>query len=110
MSRVAQWGRRAVTRYTQKRTGKRDLGSWKQVVGGGSSSCRLCGCHWESGRHLVFDCLGLNLVRGWRWRDCDELDEKDLWQVVVELEGKVVVRDCVEDFFGALHWWLAGVG
>ena len=54
--RVVRWGRRAVSRYTQARANKGDLGVRRERLGRGGGLCRLCGSAPESGDHLVFDC------------------------------------------------------
>ena len=54
--RATRWGRRALSRYVQTRTGKGDLGIWRRRLGRGDGLCRLCrGGVVESGDHLVFE-------------------------------------------------------
>ena len=40
--RVSGWGRRAVCRYAQLRTGKGDLGAWRARLGRGEGLCQMC--------------------------------------------------------------------
>ena len=55
--RVSGWGRRAVSRYAQLRTGKGDLGVWWARSGRGEGLCRWCEYGTiELGSHLVFGC------------------------------------------------------
>lgn len=56
--RVTKWGRRAVSRYTQMRSGKGDVGEWRRRPGRGDGKCRLCGVGGKTGLHVVFKCHG----------------------------------------------------
>ena len=109
--RVSGWGRRAVSRYAQLRTGKGDLGTWRARLGRGGGMCRLCdGGVVETGDHLVFRCPGTRDGVGWEWSRWIEMDDKSRWAYEYEDGGKVRVGDRVEDFFAWLDRELCGVG
>ena len=110
MGRVAQWGKQAVSRYTQLRTNKGDLGVWRERLSRGSRLCRLCGSASETGPYLVFDCRKCTPGRGWCWGGWGELDDKTLWRYEYEERGKVKYGNQVEDFFAWLDRELCGVG
>ena len=63
--RISGWGRRAASRYMQLRTGKDDLVVWREKLGRGLGSCRLCQGGLETGGHLVFRCPGTREGIGW---------------------------------------------
>ena len=66
--RVSGWGRRALSRYAQLRTGKGDLGAWRARLGRSEGDCRLCDRGVvETGSHLVFGCPGTRCGVGWGW-------------------------------------------
>ena len=109
--RVSKWGRRAVSRYAQLRTGKGDLGAWRARLGWGEGWCRLCGVGAvESGGHLVFRCPGTRGGVGWSWSRGIELDDKSRWAYEYEEGGRLKVGDRVEDFFACLDHQLCGIG
>ena len=95
MGRVAKWGRKAVRLYSQWRTGKGDLGEWRERIGRPEVSCRECGRLVETGFHLAFECPRWDGVRPGNceaWVDFDVLEN---WRYEVEIGDKVVVRDRV---------------
>ena len=54
--RLPKWGRRVACRYVQTRTGKGDLGVWRERLGRGVGLCRLCQEEAsKTGDHLVFE-------------------------------------------------------
>ena len=109
--RVSGWGRRAVSRYAQLRTGKGDLGAWRARLGRGEGGCRLCDRGVvETGSHLVFGCPETRRGIGWGWSRWIELDDKSKWAYEYEEGGSVRVGDRVEDFFAWLDGELCGVG
>ena len=109
--RVSGWGRRAVSRYAQLRTGKGDLVAWQTRLRRGEGFCRLCdGEVVETGSHLVFRCPGTRGGVRWEWSPWIELDDKSRWAYEYEEGGKVKVGDRVEDFFAWLDRELCGVG
>ena len=109
--RATKWGRRAISRYVQARTGKGDLGAWRLRLGRGGGLCRLCrGGVVETGDHLVFECPGTRGLVGWDWRRWAELDDRSKWAYEFEEGGRTVVGDLVEDFFAGLDRELCGVG
>ena len=109
--RATRWGRRALSRYMQARTGKGDLGVWQRRLGRGDGLCRLCGGEVvESGDHLVFECAGTRDLSGWAWGRWVDLDDSSKWAYEYEEDGKVGVGDRVEDFFARLDRELCGVG
>ena len=109
--RAIRWGRRALSRYVQARTGKGDLGVWRRRLGRGDGLCRLCrGGVVESGDHLVFECAGTQDLSGWEWGRWVDLDDRSRWAYEYEEDGKVRVGDRVEDFFAGLDRELCGVG
>ena len=78
--RATKWGRRAISRYVQARTGKGDLGAWRVRLGRGCGLCRLYrGGVVETGDHLVFECPGMRGLVGWDWRRWAELDNGSKW-------------------------------
>ena len=78
--RATRWGRRALSRYVQARTGKGDLGVWRRRLGRGDGLCRLCrGRVVESGDHLVFECAGTRELSGWEWGRWVDLDDRSRW-------------------------------
>ena len=109
--RATRWGRQALSRYVQARTGKGDLVVWRRRLGRGDSLCRLCreGVV-KSGDHLVFECAGTRDLSGWEWRRWVDLDDRSRWASEYEGGGKVRVGDQVEDVFAGLDRELCGLG
>ena len=108
---VSGWDCRAVSRYTQLRTGKGDLGAWLARLGRGEGVCRLCDRGVvETGGHLVFGCPRTRCGVGWKWSRWIELDDKSRWAYEYEEGGRVKVGDRVEDFFAWLDGELCGIG
>ena len=109
--RVPKWSRRAASRYVQARTGKGNLGVWRERLGRGVGLCCLCqeGAS-ETGDHLVFECTGSRGGVGWDWALWLEMDDKTKWAYEFEEGGKVSVGDRVENFFAWLDRELCGVG
>ena len=109
--RATRWGRRALNRYVQARTGTGDLGVRRRRQGRGDGLCRLCReGEVESGDHLVFECAGTQDLSGWEWRRWVDLDDRSRWANEYEEGGMVRVGDWVEDFFAGLDRELCGAG
>ena len=109
--RVPKWGRRAVCRFAQLRTGNGDLGAWRGRLGKGEGLCRLCEeGSVESGNHLVFEYPGTREGIRWGWLRWIEMDDKSMWAYEYEERGAVKIGDRVEDFFAWLDRELCGVG
>ena len=78
--RATQWGRRALSRYVQARTGNGDLGVWWRRLGRGDGLCRLCRRGVvELGDHLVYECEGTRSLVGLGWRRWVDLDDRSRW-------------------------------
>ena len=108
---TTQWGWRALSRYVQGRTGKRDLGVWRRRLAREDGSCRLCRDGVVgTGDHLVFECEGARGLIGWEWRRWIDLYDWSKWAVEYEEGGRVLVGDWVEDCFARLDRELTGVG
>ena len=100
-----------MSRYVQARTGKGDLGVWRARLNRGDGLCRLCeDAVVESGDHLVFECVGTVVGRGWDWSQWLGLDDRSRWAYEYEEGGRVRTGDRVEDFFAWLDRELCGVG
>lgn len=46
-----RWSTRACTSYTRLRTGRGDIGSWRELIRSGEPECRKCGEREEGGEH-----------------------------------------------------------
>ena len=82
---VTKWDRHTASTYTQLRTNRGNLASWRKVLGKTVRDiCRWCKRGSETGEHLVFDCIHWDFKRPtrkigeeWRkWRSWEDLDLK----------------------------------
>ena len=64
----------------------------------------------ETGFHLAFECPRWVAIRPTDCECWEDFDIRENWRYEVEVGDKVVVRDRVEDFLAAVHWWPDGVG
>ena len=55
------WSRKACTAYTRLRTGRGNIGSWREKVGTGGLECRRCG---EDEIGETIECFGARRSRG----------------------------------------------
>ena len=108
--KISRWGRRVASRYAQLHPGKGDLGVWRERLGRGLGSCRLCQGALERGVRLVFRCPGTREGIGWQWARWIELDDKTRWVYEYEEAGLMRLGDQVEGFFFWLDRQLCGVG
>ena len=86
--RVPKWSGRAASRYVQARTGKGDLGVWRERLGRDVGLCRLYqeGAS-ETGDYLVFECARSRGGVGWDWAHWLEMDNKSKWAYGFEEGG-----------------------
>ena len=74
--RVVKWERKARGSYVHCRTNKENLQSWRHKLDDSKDpSCRFCGNHMETGKHLALVCLYGEEI-GRRWSSWEEMDEK----------------------------------
>ena len=109
--RATRWGRRALSRYVQTRTGTGNIGVWRRRLGSGDGLCCLCRRGMvESGDHLVFEYEGTWRVVGWEWGRWVDLYDSSRWAYEYLEGGRVLVGDRVVDLFAGLDCELSGVG
>ena len=74
--KVVDWGKRAMTNYTQTQSGKGDLGDWWRMIGSGRIyRCAMYGKEEESGDHVAFECTAPAMGREWSSWESMELRE-----------------------------------
>ena len=82
---VTKWDRHTASTYTQHRTNRGNLASWRKLIGKAERDvCRWCKGRSETGEHLVFDCIHWDFRRpirkigeNWRkWKTWEDLDLK----------------------------------
>ena len=91
--RVVIWKRKARVSYDQCRTSKGNLQSWQNRLDNSNNpSCRFCGNHIETGKHVAFVCPYEERI-GQRW---EKMDKKKKWLKKVKNREKVYIVDLVE--------------
>ena len=82
---ATKWDRHTASTYTQLRTNRGKLASWRKLIGKAErDGCRWCKRGSETGEHLVFDCIHWDfrrptrkIGREWRkWKKWEDLDLK----------------------------------
>ena len=108
---VSGWDRHSATTYSQLRTGKGNLQSWKYLIGKADSPlCRFCNLEEETGEHIVFSCPRWESLRVKRWidgvlrpwRSWQDLDLKVWRNKDKATEGQDNGGDWVRNFFTQL--------
>ena len=88
--KAVSWNRRQTTTYSQLRTNKGALQSWRFKIGKAEDpGCRHCGEGLaETGDHITFECT--------KWEDL----RKELWITIKErdADGEWSIRDLVAEF------------
>ena len=97
-----KWERKARVSYVHYRTNKGNLQSWRHKLDNTKDpSCRFCGNHMETGKHLALVCsYGEEIGR--RWSSWKEMDEKRKWMKKVKDRKEKYMVDLVETFFSNL--------
>lgn len=100
--RVVRWESKAMRSYTQCRTGKGNLGVWKNKLNSEVDlTCRKCGKYPETGAHIALSCIEAEGL-GRRWSNWKQIDERKRWFRKEKEGDREVVVDLAESFFGSL--------
>ena len=108
--KAVSWNQRQTTTYSQLRTNKGALQSWKYRIGRAEDPrCRYCeDDEVEMGDHIVFECKKWDNLRKkvWieeertmrRWQSWEDLDSSNWTIKEKDAEGEWMLRDLVAEF------------